>query len=74
MSTQRLNVTLPDNVIEILKTKKNKSGFLSEAVIEKAINDRKKEIAEKANKLRAYYETEDDLNSLASLDSHDFLE
>ncbi len=74
MSTQRLNVTLPDNVIEILKTKKNKSGFLSEAVIEKAINDRKKEIAEKANKLRAYYETEDDLNSLASLDSQDFLE
>ena len=74
MSTQRLNVTLPDNVIEILKTKKNKSGFLSEAVIEKAINDRKKEIAEKANRLRAYYKTEDDLNSLASLDSQDFME
>ncbi|MHB1440264.1 MAG: hypothetical protein ACYCWK_06000 [Cuniculiplasma sp.] len=42
--------------------------------MEKAINDRKKEIAEKANKLRAYYKNEDDLNSLDSLDSHDFLE
>ncbi|MHB8361568.1 MAG: hypothetical protein ACYDAO_04625 [Thermoplasmataceae archaeon] len=74
MSTQRLNVTLPDNVIEILKTKKNKSEFLSEAVMEKAINDKKKEIVEKANRLRAYYKTRDDLNSLAALDSQDFME
>ena len=74
MSTQRLNVTLPDNVIEILKTKKNKSEFLSEAAMEKARNDKKKEVVEKANRLRAYYKTEDDLNSLSSLDSQDFLE
>ncbi len=73
MVTQRLNVTVPDDVSEILKTKKNKSEFLAEAVREKAINDKKKEIVEKARKLKQYYETDEDLNTLYSLDSQDFI-
>ncbi len=74
MRTQRLNVTLPDDVSEILKTKKNKSEYLAEAVREKAINDRKKEIFEKAKKIKRYYETDDDLKALNSLDSQDFVD
>jgi hypothetical protein len=67
-------VTLPDDVSEILKTKKNKSEFLTEAVREKAINDKKKEIVEAAKKLKKYYESDEELNSLKSLDSQDFVE
>ncbi|HKK42037.1 MAG TPA: hypothetical protein VJ963_06485 [Bacteroidales bacterium] len=74
MSTQRLNVTVPDDVSDILKTKKNKSEFLAEAVREKAINDKKKEIMEKARKLRKYYDSDVDLTSLNSLDSQDFVD
>ena len=74
MRTQRLNVTLPDDVSEILKTKKNKSEYLAEALREKAINDRKKEIIEKAKKIKRYYETDDDLKALNSLDSQDFFD
>ena len=74
MTTQRLNVTLPEDVSEILKTKKNKSEYLTEAVREKAINDKKKEILEKARKLKRYYETDDDLNALNPLDSQDFVD
>lgn len=74
MVTQRLNVTVPDDVSEILKTKKNKSEFLAEAVREKASNDKKKEIVEKARKLRKYYESDEDLASLNSLDSQDFVD
>ena len=74
MSTQRLNVTLPEDVTEILKTKKNKSEFLAEAVREKAINDKKKEIIEQARRLKKYYESDDDLASLNSLDSQDFVD
>ena len=67
-------MTLPDDVSEILKTKKNKSEFLTEAVREKAINDKKKEIIEAAKKLKKYYESDEELNSLKSLDSQDFVE
>ena len=74
MRTQRLNVTLPDGVSEILKTKRNKSEYLAEAVREKAINDRKKEIIEKTKKIKRYYETDDDLKALNSLDSQDFVD
>ena len=74
MSTQRLNVTLPEDVSEILKTKKNKSEFLAEAVREKAINDKKKEIIEQARRLKKYYKSDDDLTSLNSLDSQDFVD
>ena len=74
MTTQRLNVTLPEDVSEILKTKKNKSEYLAEAVREKTINDKKKEILEKARKLKRYYETDDDLNALNPLDSQDFVD
>ena len=74
MTTQRLNVTLPEDVSEILKTKKNKSEYLAEAVREKTINDKKREILEKARKLKRYYETDDDLNALNSLDSQDFVD
>jgi hypothetical protein len=74
VSTQRLNVTLPEDVSEILKTKKNKSEFLAEAVREKAINDKKKEIIEQARRLKKYYESDDDLTSLNSLDSQDFVD
>ena len=74
MATQRLNVTVPDDVSEILKTKKNKSEFLAAAVREKAINDKKKEIVDKARELRKYYESDEDLTSLNSLDSQDFVD
>lgn len=74
MRTQRLNATLPDDVSEILKTKKNKSEYLAEAVREKAINDRKNEIIEKTKKIKRYYETDDDLKALNSLDSQDFFD
>ena len=74
MSTQRFNVTLPDDVSEFRKTKKNKSEFLAAAVREKSINDRKKEIMEKAMKLKHHYESDEDLNSLNELDSHDFVD
>ena len=74
MSTQRLNVTLPDDISEILKTKKNKSEFLAQAVREKAINDKKREIMENAEKLKKYYESDEELKSLNSLDSQDFVE
>ena len=73
MSTHRLNVTIPDDVSDILKTKKNKSKFLTEAVREKVINDKKKEIVEKAGKLKKYYEIDEDLTSLNSMDSEDFV-
>ena len=49
MTTQRLHVTLPADVSEILKTKKNKSEFLAEAVREKAINDKKKKSLNRQN-------------------------
>ncbi len=71
MTTQRLNVTLPAYVSEILKTKKNKSEFLAEAVREKAINDKKKEIIEQAKRLKKHYESD---NDLTSLDSQDFID
>ena len=58
----------------MLKTKKNKSEYLAEAVREKAINDRKKEIFEKAKKIKRYYKTDDDLKALNSLDSQDFVD
>ncbi|MCL6015194.1 MAG: hypothetical protein M1323_06170 [Candidatus Thermoplasmatota archaeon] len=74
MPAQRLNVTLPEDVSEILSTKKNKSKFLSEAVREKAMNDKKKEIMEKAEKLKHYYESDSDLKALNSLDSQDFVD
>ena len=74
MSTQRLNVTVPDDVSEILKTKKNKSEFLADAVREKSVNDKKKEIIEKARNLRKYYESDVDLTSPNSLDSQDFVD
>ncbi|MHB1709377.1 MAG: hypothetical protein ACYCT2_07895 [Thermoplasmataceae archaeon] len=74
MSAHRLNVTLPDDVAEILKTKKNKSKFLVEAVKEKTKSDKKKEIIEKATKLRKYYESDEELISLNCLDSQDFVE
>ncbi len=74
MKTQRLNVTLPDDVSKLLKTKKNKSEYLAEAVREKAINDRKKEVMEKAMKIKPYYETDDDLKTLNFLDSQDFVD
>ena len=74
MSIQRFNVTLPDDVSEVLRSKKNKSEFIAEAVREKAINDKKREIIEKANKLKKYYNNDEDLNSLESLDSEDFVE
>ena len=74
MATQRLNVTLPDDVSELLKPKKNKSEYIAEAVREKTINDKKKEIVEKAKKLKQYYETDEDLNTLYSLDSQDFID
>lgn len=67
-------MTLPDDVAELLKTKKNKSEYLAEAVREKAIIDKKKEILEKARNLKPYYETDDDLNALDSLDSQDFVD
>jgi hypothetical protein len=73
VSTHRLNVTIPDDVSDILKTKKNKSKFLTEAVREKVINDKKKEIVEKARKLKKYYEIDEDLTSLNSMDSEDFV-
>jgi len=74
VSTQRLNVTVPDDVSEILKTKKNKSEFLADAVREKSVNDKKKEIIEKARNLRKYYESDVDLTSPNSLDSQDFVD
>lgn len=74
MSVQRFNVTLPDDVSEVLRSKKNKSDFIAEAVREKATNDKKREIIEKANKLKKYYNHDEDLNSLESLDSEDFVE
>ena len=74
MSNQRFNVTLPEDVSEILRSKKSKSGFLAEAVREKAINDKKREITNKAKVLMKYYEHDEDLNSLKSLDSLDFVE
>ena len=74
MSTQRLNVTLPDDISEILKNKKNKSEFLAQAVREKAMNDKKREIMENAEKLKKYYESDEELKFLNSLDSQDFVE
>jgi hypothetical protein len=74
VSTQRFNITLPDDISEILKTKKNKSEFLAEAVREKTINDKKREVLENAEKLKKYYESDEDLKSLNSLDSQDFVE
>ena len=74
VSTQRLNVTLPNEISEILKAKKNKSEFIAQAVREKAVNDKKREIMENAEKLKKYYESDEDLKSLNSLDSQDFVE
>ena len=74
MSTQRLNITLPGEVAEILKTKKNKSEFLAEAVRKKDVNDRKREVKEKAAKLIKYYEHVVDPKSIISFDSQDFVD
>lgn len=67
-------MTLPDDVSEILRTKKNKSRFVADAVKEKAVNDKKIEIIEKAKKLKKYYDNDEDLNSLKSLDLQDIVE
>ena len=40
---KRLNITLPEKVAEALEAYENKSRFISEAVIEKIINDKKVE-------------------------------
>lgn len=74
VSTQRFNITLPDDIAEVLKTKKNKSEFLAEAVREKMVRDRKREVLENAKKIKKYYESDEDLKSLNSLDSQDFVE
>ena len=74
MSTQRFNITLPDDIAEVLRTKKNKSEFLAEAVREKMIRDRKREVLENAKKIKKYYESDEDLKSLNSLDFQDFVE
>ncbi|HAX18137.1 MAG TPA: hypothetical protein DCY00_06045 [Actinobacteria bacterium] len=40
---KRLNITLPEKVAEALEAYENKSRFISEAVIEKIIKDKKVE-------------------------------
>ncbi|HIH61030.1 MAG: hypothetical protein RE472_05620 [Thermoplasmatales archaeon] len=57
----------------VLSANPPSSKFVIEAFREKVINDKKKEIVEKAGKLKKYYEIDEDLTSLNSMDSEDFV-
>lgn len=40
----RLNITLPDDLVELIKKEKNKSRFIAEALREKIAREKKREI------------------------------
>lgn len=42
MNTQRLNITIPKNIMIQLEDKPNKSAFITEAIAEKLALDRKR--------------------------------
>lgn len=74
MPSQRLSITLPEDVVGILKSKNNKSRFLADSVREKAINDKRKDVRLAAKKLQELYAKDQNLHIFSSLDSEDFLE
>ena len=74
MPARRLSVTLPEDILDILKTKTNRSSFIAESIREKAINDKRREIRSAAKRLQEHYTEDSDLNVLVELESEDFLE
>jgi Arc/MetJ-type ribon-helix-helix transcriptional regulator len=44
MSTVRLNITLPTNLAEAIKEKRNKSAFIKEAIEERLAMERKEKL------------------------------
>lgn len=44
MSTVRLNITLPANLAEAIKEKRNKSAFIKEAIEERLAMERKEKL------------------------------
>ncbi len=74
MSSRRVDITLPDDIIEILKTKENKSKFMVEAIREKVLNDRKKELKKQAGYMKKYYINDKELTEFSCMDSEEFWE
>jgi len=52
MSKTRFNISLPEDVAQILSTVKNKSAYIAEAIKEKKLHEEKKRLR---NKLEAAY-------------------
>lgn len=74
MPSQRLSITLPEDVVTILKSKRNRSGFIADSIREKEINDKRKNIRIAANRLLEYYDKEKNLHIFKELETDDFLE
>lgn len=74
MSSSRIDITLPDEIIEILKTKKNKSKFMAEAIYEKVLNDKKNELKKQANYMKKYYIDDKELTEFSGIDYEEFRE
>jgi hypothetical protein len=47
MNTVRLNITLPEDVGEALRTVKNKSAFIAEAIRDKQLAEKKKQLKQR---------------------------
>ncbi len=74
MSSSRIDITLPDEIIEILKTKKNKSKFMAEAIYEKVLRDKKNELKKQANYMKKYYINDKELTEFSGIDYEEFRE
>lgn len=74
MSSSRIDITLPDEIIEILKTKKNKSKFMAEAIYEKLLRDKKNELKKQANYMKKYYMNDKELTEFSGIDYEEFRE
>jgi len=74
MPSSRIDITLPDEIIEILKTKKNKSKFMAEAIYEKVLHDKKNELKKQANYMKKYYMDDKELTEFSGIDYEEFRE
>jgi len=74
MSSSRIDITLPDEIIEMLKTKKNKSKFMAEAIYEKVLRDKKNELKKQANYMKKHYMDDKELTEFSGMDYEEFRE
>lgn len=74
MVSQRLSITLPEDVVMMINSKPNKSGFIADAVREKMINDKRRKTRLAASRLSKYYSVDKNLHTFEELETEDFLE